>query len=424
LLARLCIASDTLRKQGAIMYRQANVFWLWLLLLLLPVPGTSRPGPPRDARSGILDSSLIVIVKLKAADTFEIEQTLLGKIPQDRMIRLPGFVLFTYNDAGPDVVEPITSSTRILLFLQPDRDHPEKWAVTGAGYCFFWVPSPERTEELRQIASGAIALRKSWEAARDLPDREQRIKALWPYFWSEQGYFFRQTLGEFQKLRPVAGDYVAAQFDSLKDIQRKMLFGYLGSFGGEKLHQTILEYTKGAGAVTGGGADTGAVPGPTLPGSRFGPRGQVGQRTAPLDPAIQADETTADGIDGLSGFKDTRDLPYIRSVALAAVRRHYSRTCYAALAAFSQMPDKSNLTVIEEIRRAKVDQSEMVAGVMIVRTLATHKYPETIPLLAPFLDDKAIAEETERAMTGVTGKDLGPMKQSWLDWFKAQSGAN
>lgn len=65
------------------MYRQATViFWLWLLLLLLPVPGTSRPGPPRDARSGILDSSLIVIVKSKAADTFEIEQALLGKIPR------------------------------------------------------------------------------------------------------------------------------------------------------------------------------------------------------------------------------------------------------------------------------------------------------------------------------------------------------
>lgn len=340
------------------------------------------------------------------------------------MIRLPGFVLFTYNDAGADFVEPITPATRILLFLQHDRDHPEKWAVTGSGYCFFWVPSPERIEELRQIANGAIALRKSWEAARDLPDPGQRIKALWPYFWNEQGYFFRQTLSEFQKLGPVAGDYVASQFDSMKDIQRKMLLGYLGSLGGEKLHQRMIEYIKGAGAITGGGAAGGAVSEPAVPAPRFGPRGQAGQRTSPLDPAIQADENFADGIDGLSSFKDAKDLPYIRSVALSAVRRHYSRTCYSVLAAFSQMPDKSNLPVIDEIQRAKADQSEMIARVMIVRTLSTHKYPETIPLLAPFLDDKTIAEETERAMTGVTGKDLGPMKQAWLDWFKAQSGAN
>ena len=399
-----------------------------LLLMVLPIAGGARPGPPRDARSGILDASLIVIVKPKVTDTFEIEQVLLGKDARDRTVHLPGFTLFTYNDSGPDFVEPITPSTRILLFLRHPGDKPDEWEITGSGYCFFWVPTPEKTEDLKKIATDAINLRKTWEAARDLQEPGARMKALWPYFWEERGYFFKQTLGEFQKLGPVAGDYIASQLDSLKDIQRKMLFGYFGSFGGEKLHQTSIEYIKGAGASTGAGggsvAGLGAGPEPAVPAPRFGPRGPVGQRSAALDPSIQADENIADGLDALASFKDVRDLAFIRGVALSAVRRHYSRSCYSALGAFSDMPDRSNLAVIEEIYRAKVDQSEMVARVMIVRTLATHNYPETIPLLAPFLDDKTVAAETERAMAGIVGKDLGPLKEAWLDWFKAQDRAN
>lgn len=394
------------------------------LLMLLPIAGAARPGPPRDARSGILDASLIVIVKPKVTDAFEIEQVLLGKVVRDRTVHLPGFTLFTYNDSGPDFVEPITPSTRILLFLRHPGDKPEEWEITGSGYCFFWVPTPEKTEDLKKIATDAIILRKTWEASRDLQQPGARMKALWPYFWEERGYFFRQTLGEFQKLRPIAGDYVASQFDSLKDIQRKMLFGYLGAFGGEKLHQTIIEYIKGAEAGGGTGAGLGAGPEPTVPAPRFGPRGPVGQRSGSLDPAIQGDENIADGLEGLASFKDVKDLAFIRGVALSAVRRHYSRSCYSALAAFSDMPDRANLAVIEEIHRVKVDQSEMVARVMIVRTLATHKYPETIPLLAPFLDDKTVAAETERALAGIVGRDLGPLKEVWLDWSKAQDRAN
>jgi hypothetical protein len=395
---------------------------LVLAALLLGEPPASAgaavpPGPPRDARAGILDASLVVIVKAETPDAFKIEQVLLGKGPPGGKIRLAGFKLIDHPDEGPDVTHPITPSTRILLLLKhPDKDQQE-WEITQDGNCFFWVGDPLAVDQLRKIGLGAIQLRTAWEAARNTRDKTQRVKALWPYLWNEERYFFKATLDELQKAGDVTGDYVAAAFDSLTSLQRKMLLSYLGTFGGRALHEAVIAYVKKA-QVSGGSPSTApdAPLRPGLPGE--GPGRRVGPSAR--DSLPDADSGVSDGLEGLISFKDPADLPFIRDLALSAVVKGHRQTCYSALSAFRLMPAGENLQVIDEIRKASVGQVPMVVAIIVVRTLSTHKYARTVPLLAPYLDDKAVAAETQRYLSEIVGKDLGKGKQAWLDWYAAQ----
>jgi hypothetical protein len=75
--------------------------------------------------------------------------------------------------------------------LKHDRNNPEKWEITGRRLLLFWVRDAGQSEQLRAVALKANTLRKAWEAARDQGSEEERLDALWPYFWSEQGYFSR-----------------------------------------------------------------------------------------------------------------------------------------------------------------------------------------------------------------------------------------
>jgi hypothetical protein len=367
-------------------------------------------GPPRDVRSGLLSAAQVTIVKQQSPDSFKIEQTLLGEAPAGGVIRLPGFKLFTYQDSGVDLVEPITASTRILLFLQRSQTNPRDWEVTGTGYCFFWVRDPARIDDLKKIAAGGLQLRSEWEAARDKGSVEHRVEALWPYLWNEDRYFFKDTLDALKKLKPVSGDYAAEQFGGLTALQRKMLFGDFGGLGGEKLHHVVIDYIKNNGTAPGASDPLGARP-RAAPGR---PPADVGR-----DPAFEADMNISDGVEGLIGFKDPSDLPYIREVGLSAVRKQYGQTCYSVLSAFQLMPDKANLPVIDAIRRATSRQTALVAPIAVVRALSAQKYPEAIPQLAPYLDDKSVAAEAEKRLAEIVGKDLGPDKQAWLDWFHA-----
>jgi hypothetical protein len=134
------------------------------------------------------------------------------------------------------------------------------------------------------------------------------------------------------------------------------------------------------------------APAPVSTTSGQGLRRTVGPRLAArgLNP-IQADKNIAEAIEGLSSFKDPKDLSYIRGLAVSGAHRGYSQICYSALAAFRQAPDRSNLSIFEEIQRTTIDQTQLIAPLVIVRTWSTHKYRETVPLLVRFLDDQTVA---------------------------------
>jgi hypothetical protein len=112
--------------------------------------------PARDYRNGILDAELVVIVSQESPSSFRVEQAFLGSANSGDSIELPGFRLFTYQQYGPDIVEPITPDTRILLFLRHKKEMPVAWELTDFGYSFFWVQNPEQVPQLRKTAEQGL----------------------------------------------------------------------------------------------------------------------------------------------------------------------------------------------------------------------------------------------------------------------------
>jgi hypothetical protein len=78
----------------------------------------------RDYRNGIWDAELVVIVSQESPNSFRVGEVFLGNANKGNSLELPGFRLFTEQQYGPDIVEPITSDTRILLFLRHKKDTP------------------------------------------------------------------------------------------------------------------------------------------------------------------------------------------------------------------------------------------------------------------------------------------------------------
>ena len=384
-----------------------------ILFLLLAQDSDAKLVPRRDPRAGILDASLVTLVKHEENDRFLVEEVFLGESNPGDIIMLPDFKLFTYQQYGPDLIEPITPDTRILLFLQPKKEAPNAYEITAYGYCFFWVHDLNKVDDLRRMAKNTVELRKSWEAARNIPDESMRVEALWPYLWNDDGYFLRHTEAELEKTGAVAGDYIAQQFETLPHDQRMELVRKLGTYRSSYSHDVLIGHLKKMQQVY----------------ERFlvkhGPdaKSLIDElNTAPNEVKEIYGELYY-GLAGLATFKDPSDLAYIRELALWAVKYRFKQTCDAALEAFQSMPDKANLSIIDSIwSEFSVRQhvgNEMTAW-EVVRALHSHTYPESVPLLVGFLDDQHARQEAREALTAIVGKDLGKYPKAWLDWYKTQ----
>jgi hypothetical protein len=191
-----------------------------------------------DFRNGILDAKLVVIIFQQSTDSFRVEEVFLGNANKGDSIELPGFRLFTEQQYGPDIVEPITPDTRILLFLHHKKDTPTAWEPTYFGYSFFWVQNPQQMTQLSKTADQAVALRRQWEEAANISDPMRRAEALWP-FLSMKDYgpdFLEHTKSALRNISPVSGDYFAEQFADMPSWNRADLFQDAGAYGGDKLH--------------------------------------------------------------------------------------------------------------------------------------------------------------------------------------------
>jgi hypothetical protein len=384
-----------------------------LILLVLPNTSNAKLIPRRDPRAGVLDANHVVLVKQEVSDQFQIEEVYLGDSKPGDIINLPGFKLFTYQQYGPDIVEPITPDTRILLFLKHKEEDMSAWEITAYGYCFFWVHSLDKVYDLRKMARDSVALRKSWEVARDQLDERSRVEALWPFLWNNDGYFLRHTEAELKKVGPVAGDYIAQQFDAMTHDQRMELVRELGDYASSYSRQALLKHLK------------------KLQQTHEKFLEQQGPNAKNL---IEDWNTAPDeikniygelyyGLAGLAKFKDQSDLPYIRELALWAVRYRFKQTCDAALEAFESMPDRSNLPVIDSIWNeftVRPYHGNELTSWEVVRALHAHIYPEAVPLLVRFLDDRHTEQEAREALKEIAGIDAGKNPRAWLDWYKAQ----
>ena len=396
---------------------QTSLIVLLFCCILLCSPASfSKLVSARDFREGVLDAELVVIVHQESPNKFKVDEAFLGNASNGDSIDLPGFRLYTEQQYGPDIVASITSDTRILLFLHHKKGDPAAWEPTDFGYCFFWVQNPQQVIQLRNTAVQAVALRRRWEEAAATPDPRRRAEALWPFLsMKEYGPNIREhTESVLQKIAPVSGDYFAEQFDGMSGWERSGLFKNAGAYGGDKLHETLANYIGTQqrlyekSVLTSGFEDQDPLTRwNTLPENVKDIYGDIYY-----------------GLAGLASFQRRDDLPLIREIARWAVKYRLEQTCEAALDAFRTMPVEENLPVIALIwekfplGRSKGDE---IIHVDVIEALCAHKYPQTVPLLAPFVTDGFAGAEAEAALSGIVGRDLGEKPQPWLDWYTARN---
>lgn len=198
-------------------------FGLFLAVFASQLTSAAKIIPRRDPLDGALDATVIAIISRQSPSTFRVEDVFLGEVARGQSLSLPGFKLAVEDTSafmtGVERIEPIYSNTRILIFLKPaaaaarGSEKFGEWAIAGFGNCYFWSHDPDQISSLQSMAIGALALRQSWEAARDLPDERRRVEALWPYLWNDNRRCYSQTEAARLKIGPVAGDYIAEQLE-------------------------------------------------------------------------------------------------------------------------------------------------------------------------------------------------------------------
>ena len=386
-----------------------------MVLLVLSETALGGTRRLRDARLGVLDATLVVIVRQQAADEFQIEETFWGDKKRGDSLQLPGFRLFTVPEDGPDIVEPISTGTRILLFLRPASAEASRWEITDYGHCFFWVQEPGRIFELRNTALQAVAMRRRWEEAASVPDPLRRVEALWPFLrLREYGTsFLEHTKLELRKIGPVAGDYFAEQFDAMSHDDRSELYYESGSYGSEKLHQRMILQLK-----TQQRAYEGFLAVHGLDGKAF----LQNWNSVPQD-VRDAYHEIPSLLYGLASISNRADLPLIREVAVWAVENKVDQAREMTLMNFRVMPDRENLPGIDAIwKDAEQHEGQDKEIILhdVIGALCAHRFPETVPLLAPFVTHPYAGPEVEDALTQIVGKDLGRNPNSWVDWYQAR----
>ena len=392
--------------------QRCSTIFAVLLVLLSARWAFARLVPPRDAKEGVLDATLVVIVSKEGKDVFRTEEVLLGQRKPGDSIRLPGFRLYTIQMYGPEKVELITERTRILLFLKPKEKNPDAFEVTSHGYCFFWVHEPEKITDLRRVGNKALELRNSWEKARDIQDERKRVEALWAYLWNHGVSFFRHTQRELQETGTAAGDYIAERLPDMSHGHRMSLLPELGAYGSKQLHTFLIGHLKQQRQIY----ET------FLRKHGFDSKGLIEDWNKVPSEIKNVYGELYYGLAGLASFRDRKDLEFIRELALWAADHRFKQTCDAALGAFRNMPDKANLPVIDSIWKefsTKPYKGNALSPFDVTRALRSHKFPDTVPVLAQLLGNDKAGNEARAFLTEIVGEDFGSDMNAWMKWYEA-----
>lgn len=394
-------------------FRSKSLVRVCLVATLLLMPGSvlGKLIPLRDAREGVLDAQLVAIVSHQTQDDYEIQEVFLGDGKPGDSLHIPGFKLITLQPLGPDIIEPISPQTRILIFLKRKKDDLNSWEPTAWGYCFFWVQDPGRVSQLRNIAQQAVQLRRQFEQAASIPDPQVRVEDLYPFLWDHGASFLEHTKEELLKAGPVAGDYIADRLESMTFSQRSSLIRVRCPCVGEKLHSALLRHLQieqnlWDDYVKAHGAD---------------PRSSNALYLGSPEAVRDADSDMAYTIKGVGNYRDRADPPVIRRLALWAAQRDLSGICSYALGTFRDMPEPANLPVIAALWKESQVHPEYFNDTYhydVGGALITHRFREAIPQLVEFLDSGFVwSNQVHESLTAIVGRDLGYDPKAWLEWY-------
>jgi hypothetical protein len=372
--------------------------------------------PGRNPLDGALDATHIVIVRQQFSSAFVVEQSFLGDVGQGHVLELPGleFIVADYSTGvGVERKVPIHDRMRILIFLKRASD-PEAskapaygdWVVAGYGNCYFFSDGdPQKNGPLQTMAAGAVEFRRAWEAARDTADEQQRVEALWPFLWKKTNLTFERTKEELEKIGPAAGDYIADQLRTMTDQQKELLILGFAKYHSSRLHAALIE--------------------------------EITHQQANLTESLQRSRKDASedrsigvvyyGLADLAGFEDRADLPFARESALWAVKYRFMQVSEAALLCFQKMPAKENLPIIAAIWR---EYSRMPSPGRetptrdFIAALNNHRFLETIPLMAQFVNATIDQGTARQFLVTMTGVDYGGDEAKWLQWYESHRASN
>ena len=390
--------------------------------------------PRRDPLDGAIDATIIAILSPQSPGVFRIEESFLGAIYPGQDLRLPGFALVvedrTSPVAGVERTEPMDANTRVLVFLKPAKDVPKQyarygdWAVAGYGNCYFYTHNPHDLTELRSLASSALTLRYSWEAARDIPDERRRVEALWPFLWDHNSSCFDATKAELVRIGPIAGDYIAEQFDSMTYVQRGRLLWEIANYRSSRLHKAVAEDLVKQEQLWaellsrhGKFATYEEVSRPER--MRYYPR-RVEDSEANLADDIHGEMYY--GLTGLGKFEDRADLPLVQETARWALKYRFKQVDDAALDTFRRMPARENVAIIQAIwdeYSKRPFRGNELQSYDVMRALETHLYPEAIPVMAQFVNVSFANQIARGFLVKMTGVNLGGDREAWLRWWAA-----
>lgn len=388
-----------------------------LILILANLNASARLVPIKNPMNGVLDAELVVIVRQASTGVkrlFRIEEVFWGQAKPGDLIDLGEFQLKTTQRDGPELIDPVTPDTRILLFLNHENDAAGPWQTTYFQESYFWVQKPEDTPTLRASAEHATEARRRWEEARAISHPAARVAALWP-FLDAKVYgvaFLEHTKVELIKASPESGEYFAQHFTQ---ENRAKVLAVAGDLGSDALHAKmeffIVQEMKAYEEFV---AELGRVPSrddwSDLPENAKNLSGNIYY-----------------GLAGFARFKRPHDLPFIRNAAMWAAKYDLEQTAEATMNAFRDMPDQGNLEAIHQVlAKFLPERRPGVASVDVdgERALCEHHYPETVPLLVPFLNDNFLKTETEGCLIDIVGRDLGQNPQPWMDWYKIQAASH
>jgi len=387
----------------------------------LGAPSWARLVPVREAREGVFDARKVVIVRHLRDNQYLVESSFLGEARPDEVVEVPDFRLYTIQDLGPELVDPITEKTHILMFLRPIAAKAGAWEVTAYGYCFFWTQDEEGVGDLKKIATAATALRASWEKARDVADPRARVEALWPFLdLRKYGVScLHHTEDELARTGAVAGDVLAGLLPKLPDAEFGTMIGCAPRFGGASLHRALradLDATRARHEAY-------------LRDHGIGRIAAIHEWNKGLDAEVKdCYGRLYYGLCALAGFHDAGDLPAIRGLGLWAAEHDFRQVYETAISAFRVRPEPANLPVVVAILKAsepdrRDDGDHAGFDLDVVLALNEHKFPATVSLLAPFLGETHAGEQARIGLSAIVGEDLGPEPAPWLRWYEAHKPA-